>query len=576
MSGIGSTWERTRVARKLGIRARLMVLALIAIVPLVLDRVRDIGTDRAERIEAASEQALRLARQGMATQSEVIVSARAFLQVITNTYTLDRSDPSAREDCVRLLSKTVAQTPWLKVVSVVEPSGRIFCSSHIPAIDLDVSKNVHINQAIENDEFVVSDYFVGAHVGPTLVTAWPRRDSNGSLDVVFTALLDLTWFGRVIGDVSAQPGSVALMVDGNGTLLARHPSRESWIGRSFKEHPVVGAILAAEDGVYTGEAVDGVRRIFGFVRIPGTSARFVFGLDESEVLRRVNRETWLAVLALGALTAFLLTAIWFGGERLLVQPIRSLTGTAQRFGRGEFGARASDGAWAAEFVPLATALDDMAKQLAAREQDLHDSNSQLAELAKLDGLTGLMNRRTFNERLGEEWKTADKLKQPLALILLDVDHFKRFNDRYGHPQGDACLRKVAEVLKASTRASHDTVPALAAAMPPSFRRMASRRADVAARYGGEEFALLLPGASEEAASRVAERLRQGVLELDLPHEDSAAGRLTISLGVAGTVPTGTNTPQQLIDAADAALYVAKRNGRNTAVAHATTELSLVS
>jgi hypothetical protein len=193
-----------------------MVLALIAIVPLVLDRVRDIGTDRAERIQAASEQALRLARQGMATQSEVIVSARAFLQVITTTYTLDRSSPEARQDCIRFLTKTVAQAPWLKTLSVVEPSGHIFCSSHIPAIGLDVSRNAHIAQAIESDEFVVSDYFVGSRIGPTMVTALPRRAPNGSLDAVFTALLDLTWFGRVVGDVAAQAGSVALMVDGNG------------------------------------------------------------------------------------------------------------------------------------------------------------------------------------------------------------------------------------------------------------------------------------------------------------------------------------------------------------------------
>ena len=312
------------------------------------------------------------------------------------------------------------------------------------------------------------------------------------------------------------------------------------------------------------------------MRIPGTSARFLIGLDESEILHRVNREMWLGVLALGILTALLLTAIWFGCERLLVRPIRALTLTAQRFGRGEFGARASDGRWAAEFIPLATALDDMAKQLAAREQDLHDSNSQLEELAKLDGLTGLMNRRTFNARLAEEWKASHKLRQPVALILLDVDHFKRFNDRYGHSKGDTCLRKMAEVLKASVRSGLDAPAGLVASMPPSFRMMAGRSADVAARYGGEEFALLLPGATEETAAKVAERLRQAVYDLGLEHDDAPAGRVTISLGVAAAVPPDNQNPQGLIDTADAALYAAKRRGRNTVVAHEALRLSLVS
>ncbi len=576
MSNVDGTWEKAHGSGKLGIRARLLVLALIAIVPLVLDRVRDIGTDRAERIETASKQALRLARQGMATQNEAIVSARAFLQVIANTYAFDTSDPSSRQNCIWFLTRTAAQAPWLKVLSMVQPDGRIFCSTNLGAIGLDVSQNAHIVQAVQTGEFVVSDYFVGTKVGPSLVTALPRRDPDGAIDAVFTALLDLTWFERVAGQVTGQPGSVALMMDGNGTLLARQPSRESWTGRQFKDHPLVRAALASEEGIYTGESLDGLRRIFGFVRIPGTSARFLIGLDEGEILHRVNREMWLGVLALGVLTALLLTAIWFGCERLLVRPIRALTLTAQRFGRGEFGARAGDGRWAAEFIPLATALDDMAKQLAAREQDLHDSNSQLEELAKLDGLTGLMNRRTFNARLAEEWKASHKLRQPVALILLDVDHFKRFNDRYGHSKGDTCLRKMAEVLKASVRSGLDAPAGLVASMPPSFRMMAGRSADVAARYGGEEFALLLPGATEETAAKVAERLRQAVYDLGLEHDDAPAGRVTISLGVAAAVPPDNQNPQGLIDTADDALYAAKRRGRNTVVAHEALRLSLVS
>jgi GGDEF domain-containing protein len=459
---------------------------------------------------------------------------------------------------------------------VVHPNGRIFCSSNLRAIDLDVSRNAHIVQALNTGEFVVSDYFTGEKVGPTLVTVLPRRAPDGSIDALLTALLDLSWFARVAGTVAADPGAVALMVDGSGTLLARTPSREDWAGRTFRDHPLVQRVLASPEGVYTGECLDGARRVFGFVQLPATSTRFIIGLDESEILRRVNREAWLAIAGLGAFAAFLLVAIWFGGERLLVEPIRAFTLTAQSVGRGEFAARACERVWPVEFRSLATALDEMAKQLAAREQDLHDSNSQLEELATLDGLTGLMNRRTFNARLASEWKTAEKLGRSVALILLDVDHFKRFNDRYGHSRGDMCLRKVAEVLKSSARTGHDAASLLGAAMPPSFRKMARRDPDVVARYGGEEFALLLPGADAECAARIAERLRQGVENLDLPHADGSTCRVTISLGVAALVPADGASVQQLIDAADSALYAAKRRGRNTVVAHSEQALPLVS
>jgi hypothetical protein len=253
MAHSGHIWDKAQ-RRKLGIRARLMLLVVIAIVPLVIDRTRDIGTDRAERIHAASEQALRLARQGMATQNEAIVSARAFLQVIATAYPVDPSDVSAREDCIRFLTKTMVQAPWLKVLSVMDANARIFCSTNVKAIGLDVSHNAHMVQALATGEFVVSDYFVGAKVSPSIVTVLPRHAANGSIDAFLTALIDLSWFERVAREVAVQSGSVALMVDGTGTLIARHPNREDWTGRQFRDHPVVHAALAGEEGVYTGES----------------------------------------------------------------------------------------------------------------------------------------------------------------------------------------------------------------------------------------------------------------------------------------------------------------------------------
>jgi GGDEF domain-containing protein len=387
----------------------------------------------------------------------------------------------------------------------------------------------------------------------------------------------LSWFTEVARSLAVSFDAVVMMVDGKGTLLTRQPSRESWVGRQFADHPIIRAMLASPEGVVTGDSLDGVRRVFGFVELPGTGARLAVGFDESDILRRVNREIFAAAAGLGLLSAIVLIGIWFGGERLFVEPIRALTRTAQRFGQGEYNVRAAETARVAEFIPLAAALDDMAGQLAAREQELRDTNRQLRELVDIDALTGIANRRAFNARLAAEWRLAAELVQPLAVLLVDVDHFKLFNDHYGHIQGDVCLRQLSEVLKSSTRIRSDAAPhVMGPALPPSFRNFVGRDSDFAARYGGEEFALLLQGAGLDAAIKVAERLRRTVEELRIVHEQAPNGVVTISIGVASVVPAKDANAQQLIELADAGLYEAKRGGRNLVVAHAELTLSKAS
>jgi GGDEF domain-containing protein len=555
----------------LSIRARLMVLAAIAILPLLLDRIRDIESDRSERIEAASKQALMLAHQGMAAQNEAIVSARAFMQVTASAHGL----MSTRgERCDSFLVDAVRQASWLKSMSLVEPGGRIICSSNADVIGVDISHLPHLKRALKTGEFAISDYFVAKVIGPTLLAALPHHAPDGSIDAVVSVPLELSWFDRVAGALAASSGSVVQMFDGSGTILARQPSPGGSAGRQYKDHPMIRAMSAQPEGNFTGESIDGVRRIFGYVQLPGTTAHLAVGLDESEVLRRVNREILASFAGLGLMIAVVLIAIWFGGERWLVRPIRSLTKTAQRLGQGEFEARAADLRWAPEFVPLAAALDDMAGQLASREQELRDANGQLRELAYIDALTGIANRRAFNARLATEWQLAAELAQPIAVLIVDVDQFKLFNDCYGHVEGDACLRKLSQILTAGTRMRSDAAAHVAGtAVPPSFRLFAGREADFTARYGGEEFALLLQGADLDTAMKVAERLRRAVEDLHMVHEKAPGGCVTISVGAASIVPAAGASAQRLVEAADAGLYEAKRRGRNRVVAHSEPALS---
>lgn len=559
--------------RMLSVRVRLMILALAAVVPLLAERIYNEDIDRNERIEGARKQTLVVARQGAAAQNEVIASARALLEVVASARaTFEATDA----ECNSFLEKIAKPIPWIKSLSVANIHGSIICSSFPGAIGLDISERPHFTAAIDGADFVLSDYFFGPRIkAPVITAALAQRGENGAAAAVVLGLLDLDWFEHV-AETFVPPSGSMLMIDGAGTVLAQYPSTADLAGQTFVDHPLVRTMLSRPEGFVIEDALDGVRRIFGYVQLPGTNARIAVGFDEKEVLARVNRETWKAFVELAGVAALVLLSIWFGGERLLVRPIRALADAATRIGRGDVKAHATQLPWAAEFVPLAAALDDMADRLIEREQELRDSNNQLRQLAQIDALTGLANRRAFNERLASEWKLAAHLRQPIAVLMIDVDHFKLFNDRYGHIEGDACLRKVSRILTEGTRLQADAPgQAHGADLPPSFDRVIGRvrQSDFAARYGGEEFAVLLPGADLETAVGVAERVRRGVEDLLIAHADAPWGFVSISIGAASIMPSERSNPQMLTECADAVLYQAKREGRNRVAGAAPMPLS---
>ncbi len=183
-----------------------------------------------------------------------------------------------------------------------------------------------------------------------------------------------------------------------------------------------------------------------------------------------------------------------------------------------------------------TALQTFRESLIERQK----LEARLRALGNLDGLTGIPNRRALDEALETEWRRERRSNETIGLAMIDVDFFKKYNDRYGHIAGDECLKKVASVL----------------------REGAQRAGDFAGRYGGEEFLAILPGLSTGEAVAWAERLRTAVEGACIPHEDSQTGCVTVSIGVSSLTPTATGTMLELIRLADEALYRAKANGRN--------------
>jgi diguanylate cyclase (GGDEF)-like protein len=187
------------------------------------------------------------------------------------------------------------------------------------------------------------------------------------------------------------------------------------------------------------------------------------------------------------------------------------------------------------------ALQKEILQRQAVEAALQAANKELKELAYLDGLTQIANRRRFDDQLIQEWHRMKREQLPLSLILCDVDYFKQYNDTYGHQNGDECLRHLAKAIAAAGRRSTDLV----------------------ARYGGEEFVILLPNTPLAGAQEVATMIQSNIRDLQLPHQNSAVSKyVTASFGITSIIPNDNNDAEQLLLRVDKALYFAKRSGRD--------------
>jgi diguanylate cyclase (GGDEF)-like protein len=357
---------------------------------------------------------------------------------------------------------------------------------------------------------------LGPHIGTPILSRanheWiipiSRRlnDANGKFFGVAVASVELDYFNRFYARYDIGHDGVILLFLNQGTQLTRWPLLADSIGKKLDSRLVrrlFGSSYESGNAIVQAPS-DGLERLAGYDRLSHFPAVAVAALSEDEILAAWFKTTSIQCL----ISLVVVVMLGFLGFRLIGQ------------------------------ISLRMHAEEEARRAGETLQEL---NRTLEKLALQDGLTGLANRRKFDTALQNELSRAGRAAGSLALIMIDVDCFKKYNDIYGHLAGDDCLRKIGQVLLSSE----------------------VRAGDLAARYGGEEFAVLLPGTDAHGAFKVAEDIRKAIRELEIKHDGNEAGVITISAGVNAFIAVDvTDTPSILIAAADSALYKAKSAGRN--------------
>jgi diguanylate cyclase (GGDEF)-like protein len=516
------------------------MLLVVAVAILLVDRGREAARMRVEAIAYASSDVDDAARSGAERQGDVIAEAKALLRMAVELPAAAAGTGSA---CHEAFKRVDDEVPWLTSLAVFGRDGFPICSSADQVVRKSFADRSYFQEAVATGDFALSDYIIGRVTGkPVIILALPRMDS-GVAETVLIAAIDLAWMSAIAAETGSSLSAEVLLIDKGSTVLAAYPDPEARVGRNLREQsPFISALQEAESSSSL-MSLEGKTYIVGHAPLKDTKAVLAVMLPLDSVIGEANRQarSEIGKILLSGILSFLV--IWLGGELLVVRPIQSLARGAALLGSGELATRIPTEGLAPELKRLGESFNAMAVQLREREDELRRANERLSDLASRDALTGIANRRGFDEQCAAEWNRAKRAGESLSLLVIDVDHFKKFNDRYGHLAGDVCLQRVAA----------------------SISGIARRAGDLAARTGGEEFALLLPGTNLDGAAKIAEAVRLEVEAMNIAHKSSPEARVTVSVGAAASRADRGGSMLGLIDSADAALYRAKRAGRNCVV-----------
>ncbi|MGN3963306.1 diguanylate cyclase [Burkholderia gladioli] len=396
----------------------------------------------------------------------------------------------------RMLFDRAAAANDIGGIYVLDANGRMTLSSN----DIDTGDERFDDRdffSVQRDDpdaglFVSSPYATVMHgEDPSIALSRRLNGPDGKFAGVVVLSVRLEYFRRLFAGLTLGPHGAIALIHTNGRLIMRAPSDATLIGRDLRGTGPYTRMLSGGSSFVDTASIDGVRRSYLFQRLPRLPVIVQVAVAEQDVYAEWRRRAWRFGILTGAfgiafvvLSAFLAHSLWRKSE----------------------------------------------------------AEAALARLAGTDSLTGLPNRRSLDASLEREWRRAVRARRPLAILFVDIDHFKRYNDEYGHTLGDEVLASVSARIAQQALRSHDVV----------------------ARYGGEEFVVVLPDTDSAGARTVAERIRDSVRQLGIEHAGAESGYVTVSVGVATWRPDAgypTNVAV-VIDAADQALYRAKASGRN--------------
>ena len=552
---------RVQVALLFGVAAMGMIALITFITTNLL--AGHVAEDQGEALQALAQSTSVMLGEGLHERLREIELLAASFELpgeIANTAHVDRA--------LSLAQQTRTQYSW---IGLTTPEGIVLNATKDMLLKKDVSQRPWFQHALKGPH--VGDVHEAKLLAKMLPPsangdplrfvdfAAPIRTADGKVAAVIGAHANWDWIREVIKDLRTDHarnnlGVRVFIVNKEGVIIHRPDGDEGRI------EPIKGQSFPAGHGTVTW--ANGVRYLTATARVAHSDARTQLGWTvivrqpESLALLAASevRRTMLLLGIAGSLLAMLIA--WLAAGRIS-SPLQRLSLAAARIREGD-----SDGSLpplegSEELRCLSESLRGMTQSLQQGRQALADINASLEQkvqertneleranveltlLARKDGLTGLFNRRAAEDRMDEEFVRHRRNGQPLGMLVLDIDHFKRINDTFGHAAGDEALRCVAHGLERMCRAS-----------------------DFIARIGGEEFLVLLPETSLDGAMQVGEKLRQGIADLDVP----GVGAVTVSVGIASMPPHGRVPIRDVLKLSDDALYAAKTGGRNRVVAAA--------
>ena len=527
-----------------GIRLRLAILALAFAAPIIGNQLWVSAQSRQGAIARASARVEEFARLAAVEEEDSLQEASNLLHVLTHVPVIANA---SRDGCHELLREITNEHPRIDLIGVERADGSIACTSEQPvAPTYTVEDRKWFKEAMAPDApaIVVSDFLISRAKGSpgVIVASALSRTSPTETPGVVSALMKLVWFSEIAAKLADTPGaSVQIVEVDSGTVVAQSGPG----GKITTAQPVptrlTEALRTSPQGTIQVQNVEGIVEIVGYRWLPsdqGLHSAVLVRMRRSTIVEEANQQLAFGLFTIAfALLGGVLLA-WCVAEFSIVQPLSALARMAIRLGGGDLEARVTPHKFGvAEMKVLATTLNRAVEQIQLRD-------SKLERLTLRDPLTGLANRRCLDIALGREWLRAALADTSVALLMIDVDFFKLFNDSYGHLAGDECLRRIAAAVEGEARST----------------------LDVAARYGGEEIALLLPSIDFAEAVDIANRVVCAVRQLSIPHQASSIDWVTVSVGLAVGAPSSLGDGSEaLIESADRALYEAKRSGRNRAI-----------